>query len=83
MVEDILKRDPYLKNNTFLLFDLDTQEFIRWSCDKSLFFAGSKEDAMFGNEYPSLQAIEVIKCPEPIQKEYETLINKMIKNGGL
>lgn len=83
MVEDILKRDPFLKNNTYLLFDLSSQEFIRWNCDKTLFFAGSKEDAMFGNDYPNLQAIEVIKCPEPIQKEYELTINKLIKNGGL
>jgi hypothetical protein len=48
-----------------------------------LFFAGSKEDALIGIEQYPCEAVEVIKCPENIQKEYEQLIKTLIKNDGL
>jgi hypothetical protein len=83
MVEDIFKRDPFLKNHTFLVFDYDKQDYIRWVSDKSLFFAGSKEDALIGIEQYPCEAVEVIKCPDSIQKEYEQLIKTLIKNDGL
>ena len=83
MVEDIFKRDPFLKNHTFLVFDYEYQDYLRWASDNTLFFAGSKEDALLDLEQYPFEAVEVIKCPENIQKEYEQLIKTLIKNDGL
>ena len=83
MVEDIFKRDPFLKNHTFLVFDYEYKDYLRWASDNSLYFAGSKEDALLDLEQYPFEAVEVIKCPENIQKEYEQLIKTLIKNDGL
>ena len=72
--------DKYKKENTYLVLETATNAFLRWNNDKSLFFAGSAEDALIDLESDFFYAIPVSECSELIQKEYEQKIDNCIKN---
>jgi hypothetical protein len=69
--------DKYQKDCTYLVFERVTKEFLRWSSDKTLFFASNVNDALVGLPKNEYVAIEVASCSEEIQREYEAKINSM------
>ena len=75
--------DIYKKQHTYLVIENKTNEYVRWTSDKAIFFAGSVEDALVGLPKDEFRAIAVCDAPMDIQKEYEEAIQKAIKNGEI
>jgi hypothetical protein len=75
--------NKYKKEHTYLVLDCSTNDFIRWNGDNTLFFAGSKEDALIDLDENLFKAIPVSECLEDIQKEYEKRIDECIINGEI
>jgi hypothetical protein len=75
--------ERYRKENTYLVIDKKTNQYIRLQGDNKLFFAGSKEDALIGLPNDDVEAIRVCDCPIDVQKEYEQRIDECIENGEL
>jgi len=75
--------NKYRKNETYMVVCNETNEFIRWNGDNTLFFAGSEEDALIGLPDDKFNAVLVVDCPEDIQIEYERQIDECILNGEI
>lgn len=73
----------YKKQHTYLVIENKTNEYVRWTNDKTIFFAGSVDDALIGLSKDEYRAIAVCDAPMDIQKEYEEAIQKAIKNGEI
>ena len=75
--------DIYKMENTYLVYQKSSHEYVRWNFDNSLFFAGSKEDAILGLQKDKFEVERVCDAPAHAKKEYMKLIDEKIKNGEL
>lgn len=73
----------YRKLHTYLVREIETNEFVRWQGDNTIFFAGSVEDALIGLPENLFEAVRVCDAPEDIQKEYEKRIDECIASGEI
>jgi len=76
-------KEKYRKEHTYLVWNCSTNNFVRWNGDNTLFFAGSKEDALIDLDDNLFKAIPVSECSNHIQKEYEKRIDECIINGEI
>jgi hypothetical protein len=73
----------YRKLHTYLVREVETNEFVRWQGDNTIFFAGSVEDALIGLPKDLFEAVRVCDAPEDIQREYEKRIDECIASGEI
>jgi len=73
----------YRKLHTYLVREVETNEFVRWQGDNAIFFAGSVEDALIGLPKDLFEAVRVCDAPEDIQREYEKRIDECITSGEI
>ena len=86
VVEDYIVENAekiFLKNTTYIAFEKCNNEPMRWNSDNTLFFAGSKEDAMLNLPEEEFYAIPVKECSPEIQAEYEKRILECIESGEI
>jgi len=75
--------DKYKKQDTYLVFERETNRLLRWKSDNTIFFAGSVDDALEGLPHEAFHAIPVSQCSEAIQEEYEERIDELIGTGEI
>lgn len=83
-IVSMVKERIYKYKNTWLVFSFQDNEPLRWQGDNTLFFAGSKSDAMLNLSTELFYAHTVLACMnEKVVKEYEQRIDACYLSGEL
>ena len=66
----------YYENNTYLVFDSNTNLPLRWNISGELNYFGNVEDAMMNLDITKFYTMKISDCNKDLQLEYRKLIDK-------